>query len=116
MPENGLSVSQNPFLISASQKVRVRLSFERVHDNQTEKDSSHGRTGEAAASAGSAKGTSAIIRCRRDHVETDAAWLCPRVDRRPEPCLAGRCTDRSRVHKNFHRADVGRGYRPPGPA
>ena len=35
LPENGLSVSQNPFLISASQKVRVRLSFERVHDDQT---------------------------------------------------------------------------------
>jgi hypothetical protein len=25
-------------LISASQKARVRLSFERVHDNKTEKD------------------------------------------------------------------------------
>jgi DNA invertase Pin-like site-specific DNA recombinase len=63
------------------------LSFERAHDDQTDKDSSHGRTGEAAASAGSAKGTSAIIRCRRDHVETDAARLCPRVDRRQNLAL-----------------------------
>ena len=57
---------------------------------------------------------SAIIRCRRHHVETDADRLCPRFDRRPEPCLAARRPDRSRVHKDFHRADVGCSYRPPG--
>ena len=38
--KSGLNLSQNSFLISASQKVTVRLSFERVHDHQTEKDRS----------------------------------------------------------------------------
>jgi hypothetical protein len=33
--KNGLNLSRNTFLISASQKVRVGLSFERVHDDQT---------------------------------------------------------------------------------
>jgi hypothetical protein len=87
--KGGLMLSQNSFLISTSQKVRVRLSFGRVHDDQTEKDCLHGRTSKAATSAGRAEGgASAIIRCRRHHVETDADRLCPRVDRRPEPCLA----------------------------
>jgi hypothetical protein len=49
--KNGLKVSQNSFLISASQKVRVRLSFERTYDNQTDKDRSHSRAGEAATSS-----------------------------------------------------------------
>jgi hypothetical protein len=31
--ENGLILSQNTFLIPTSQKVRVRLSFERGHDD-----------------------------------------------------------------------------------
>ena len=53
--KSGLNLSQNPFLISASQKVRVRLSFERVHDDQTEKDCSHGRAGEAATSPAAPK-------------------------------------------------------------
>src|SRR6516225_2237939 len=35
--ESGLNGSRNSFLISASQKVRVRLSFERVHDDQRRK-------------------------------------------------------------------------------
>jgi Resolvase, N terminal domain len=75
-------------LISTSQKVRVRLSFERVHDDQTEKDGSHGRSSEAATSAGRAEGrATAIIRCRRNHVETDADRLCPCFDRRAEPAL-----------------------------
>jgi DNA invertase Pin-like site-specific DNA recombinase len=48
-------------------------SFERVYDDQTDKNRSHSRAGEAATSAGEAEGgASAIIRCRRDHVETDA--------------------------------------------
>jgi hypothetical protein len=36
--KNSLNASQNSFLISASQKARVRLSFERGHDDQTDKD------------------------------------------------------------------------------
>src|SRR3954453_12554715 len=112
--KGGLNPSQNSFLISTSQKVRVQLSFERIHGDQTEKDCSLGRTGETATSAGRAEGrASAIIRCRRDHVETDAARLCPRINRRPEPCLAARRTDGSRVYKNFHGANVRCGYRPP---
>jgi DNA invertase Pin-like site-specific DNA recombinase len=64
------------------------LSFERAYDDETEKDGAHGRTGEATTSAARAEGrASAVIRCRRDYVETDAARLCPRVDRRPEPAL-----------------------------
>ena len=59
----------------------MRLSFERAHDDQTEKHSSHSRTGDSGGFGGRAKGTRAIIRCRRDHVETDADRLCPRVDR-----------------------------------
>jgi hypothetical protein len=40
----------------------VRLSFERTHDNQTDKDPSHIGAGEAATSAGRAEGgASAII-------------------------------------------------------
>src|ERR1700751_2557779 len=67
-----------------SAKVRGRLSFERVHDDQTGKDSSPNRAGEAATSAGCAEGcASEIIRRRRSHVEADAARLCPRVDCRP---------------------------------
>src|ERR1700730_16722323 len=45
--ESGLNLSQNSFLILASQKVRWRLSFERVHDDQTDKDRSHGRAGQS---------------------------------------------------------------------
>src|SRR5215469_9500237 len=113
--KNGLNLSQNSLVISASQKARVRLSCERVHDDQTEKDGADDRTGEAATSAVRAEGrASAVVRCRRDHFETDADRLCPRVDRRPEPSLAARRPDRSRVRKDFHRADVGRGDRPPG--
>src|SRR6478609_9114448 len=83
--KSGLNPSQNSLLISASQKARVRLSFKRVHGDQTEKDCSLNRTGGAATSAGRAEGrASAIIRCWRDHVETDAARLCPRLDRRTE--------------------------------
>src|SRR6516165_9628533 len=100
---SGLNLSQNSFLISASQKVRVRLSFERVHDHQTEKDKSPSRAGEAATSAGRAESrASAIIRYGRDHIETDADRLCPCVDRRPEPGFAARCTDRSGMRKDFH--------------
>src|SRR5271170_6844198 len=91
---SGLILSQNAFLISASQKVRVRLSFERGDDDQTDKGRSPSRAGEAATSAGRAEGrASAIIRCRRPYVETDADRLCPCVDRRPEPCLTARRTD-----------------------
>src|ERR1700730_2362588 len=112
--KSGLNLSQNSFLISASQKERVRLSFERGHDDQTDKDRSHSRAGEAATFRRGQGHASAIIRCRRHHVEADADRLCPRVDRRPEPCLAARCPDRSRVRQDFHRADVGCGYRPAG--
>jgi hypothetical protein len=56
----------------------VRLSFERVHDDQTDKGRSPSRAGEAATSAGRAESrASAIIRYGRHHVETDADWLCP---------------------------------------
>ena len=48
--KSGLNLSQNSFLISASQKARVRLSFERGHDDQTDKARSHSRAGEAATS------------------------------------------------------------------
>jgi DNA invertase Pin-like site-specific DNA recombinase len=52
-------------LIPASQKVRARLSFERVYDDQTDKDPAHSRAGKAATSPGRAEGrASAIIRCR----------------------------------------------------
>jgi len=55
----------------------VRLSFERAHDDQTDKGRSPIPAGEAATSAGRAEGrASAIIRCRRHHVETDADRLC----------------------------------------
>jgi hypothetical protein len=65
--KSGLNLSQNALLISASQKARVRLSCERVHDDQTEKDGAHDRTGDAATSAARAEGrASAVIRCRRD--------------------------------------------------
>jgi hypothetical protein len=75
--ENSLNPSQNPFLISASQKAKVRLSFERVYDDQTEKDCTLGRAREAATSTGCTEDrASAIIRCRGDHVETDADRLC----------------------------------------
>src|SRR6516162_8150428 len=96
-------------------KVRVRLSFERVYDDQTDKGRSPSPAGEAATSAGRAEArASAIIRSRRDHVETDADRICPCVTRRPEPCLPARRPDRSRVRQDFHRADVGCCYRPPG--
>src|SRR5882762_4260422 len=107
--KSGLNLSQNSFLISASQKARVRLSFERGHDDQTDKDRSHSRAGKTETPRRGQARASAIIRCRRHHVETDADRLCPRVDRRPEPCLAARRTDRSGVRKNFRRADVGCG-------
>jgi hypothetical protein len=111
--ENGLNPISKLILDSASQKVRVRLSIERAYEDQTDKGPSDTYAGEAATSAGRAEGgAGAIIRCRRDHVQANAARLCPRVDRRPEPCLAARRADRSRVHEDFHRADVGRGYRP----
>src|SRR6202521_6263603 len=74
-----LNLSQNSFLISASQKARVRLSFERSHDDQTDKDRSHSRAGEAATSRRGQDRASAIIRCRRQDVETDVARLRPRV-------------------------------------
>ena len=48
--KSGLNLSQNTSLISASQKVRVRLSVERVHEDQTDK----GRS-------------SALARCLRLH-------------------------------------------------
>src|SRR5271170_1047432 len=113
--KSGLNLSQNAFLIPASQKVRVRLSFKKVHDDQTDKGRSSSRAGEAATSAGRAEGrASTIIRCRRNHVETDAGRLCPCFDRRAEPCLAARRADRSRMRKDFHRAAVGCCYRPPG--
>jgi hypothetical protein len=80
--KSGLNLSRNSFLISTSQKVRVRLSFERVHDDQTDKDHSHSRAGEAATSTGRAEDRAdAIIRCRRGYVETDAHRLRPGVDR-----------------------------------
>ena len=48
MGKSGLNLSQNSFLISTSQKVRVRLSFERVYGNQTDKDISHDRSPQSA--------------------------------------------------------------------
>jgi hypothetical protein len=78
---------------SASQKVRVWLSFERVYDDHLDKDWSHSRAkrrgpiGEGRASA--------IIRCRRHHaepiligyarfstVDQNLALQCRRTDRR----------------------------------
>ena len=58
---------------------------------KTDKGRSPSR-GQSGASAGSlaAGRASAIIRCRRHLVESDADRLCPWVDRRPEPCLAAR--------------------------
>jgi DNA invertase Pin-like site-specific DNA recombinase len=54
----------------------VRLSFERVHDDQTDKGRSPSRAGEAATSAGRAEGrTDAIIRCWRDHEITAKPML-----------------------------------------
>ena len=62
-------------------KVRVRLSFERVYDDQTDKGRSPSPAGEAATSAGRADGrASAIIRCGQHHVQADADRLCPRVE------------------------------------
>jgi DNA invertase Pin-like site-specific DNA recombinase len=56
-----------------------------------DRERSHIRAGQAAISADCTEGRAdAIIRCRRDHGETDADRLCPRFDRRPEPCLAAR--------------------------
>jgi hypothetical protein len=79
--KSGLNLSQNAFLVSASQKARVRLSFERDHDDQTDKDRSHNHSDEAATSTGRVEGrASSIIGCRRDHVEADADRLCPRFD------------------------------------
>ena len=49
----------------------MRLSFERAHDDQTDKDPPLSHTGEAATSADCAEArASEIIRCRRNHVET----------------------------------------------
>ena len=45
--ESGLNLSQNAFLISASQKVSVRLSFERIYDDQTDKGRPHRVAGQA---------------------------------------------------------------------
>jgi hypothetical protein len=59
--KSGLNLSQNAFLISASQKVRVRLSFERAHDHQTEKDRPPSRAVEAATSAGRAESCASAI-------------------------------------------------------
>ena len=97
--KSGLNLSQNAFLISASQKARVRLSFERVHDDQTDKGRSHSRAGKAATSCRGERRASAInaIRCRPHHVETDADRLCARFDRRPESRFAARRADRSGV-------------------
>lgn len=53
----------------------MRLSFARGHDDQTDKDRSHTRAGEAATFRRGQGRASAIIRCRRHHVETDAARL-----------------------------------------
>ena len=39
----------------------MRLSFERVHDDQTEKDRSPNRAGEAATSAGRTEGRASAI-------------------------------------------------------
>ena len=58
--ESGLNGSRNSFSLSASQKASVRLSFERVHDDQTEKDHSFGPIKEATPprhSEGRAGGT-----------------------------------------------------------
>jgi hypothetical protein len=85
--KSGLNLSQNTFLISTSQKIKVRVSFERVYDDQTEKNRSYSRAGESAISY-RGEGRRAIIRCGRLYVETDANRLCPRLDRRPEPCPA----------------------------
>ncbi|HEX4184782.1 MAG TPA: hypothetical protein VHY78_02865, partial [Stellaceae bacterium] len=71
MSEDALNLSQNSFLISASQKARMELSFKRGHDDQTDKGSTPSHASKAATSADFAEGrASAIIRCRRDHVET----------------------------------------------
>jgi hypothetical protein len=113
-PKNGVNRSQNPFLISPSQKARVRLSFERVRGDKTDKDCSHCCAVEAATSAGCTEGRAvAIIRCRRDRVETDADRLRSGFDGRSESRLAARRADRSGVRQDFDRADVGCGYRPP---
>src|SRR6516164_3694021 len=49
-----------------------------------------------------------ILASRRSrHGETDPDRLRPRVDCRPESCLATRRADRSRLPADFHRADVG---------
>ena len=76
-----------PILDFGLAKVRVRLSFERVYDDQTEKDCALGRGREAATSTGCTEGrASAIIRCRGDHgVAARFAQNCTlsRTDTRP---------------------------------
>ena len=56
-----LNLSQNSFLISASQKVRVRLSFERVHDDQTDKGSTPSHASKAATSADLAERVPSLV-------------------------------------------------------
>ena len=52
------------------------MSFERVHDDQTDKDRSHRRAGEAATSPVRGEGrASAIIRCRRCRPHTSKPML-----------------------------------------
>jgi hypothetical protein len=109
--ENALNLSRNAFLISASQKVSCRLSFERVYAKQTDKDRSNGLAGQSATphcKEGRAS-TFDATRCRAHDIETDAHRLRPRFDGRPEPCLAAGCLGRSRMRQDFHRANVGRG-------
>ena len=87
----------------------VRLSFERVHDKQTDKDSSHGRARQSTRPPHYEEDRASAINVthrRSLPVETDADRLRPRFDRRPESRPATRRADRSRMPKDFHRADV----------
>jgi hypothetical protein len=59
--ENGLNLSRNSFLFSVSQKVGYRLSFESVHDDQTENDRSPNCAVEAPTSAIRAEGCASAI-------------------------------------------------------
>jgi hypothetical protein len=80
--ESGLNLSQNSFLISVSQKVSCRLSFERVHADKTDKDRSHGLAGQSTTphcEEGRAS-TFNATRYRPHDVETDADRLRPRFD------------------------------------
>ena len=87
----------------------VRLSFERVHDKQTDKDSSHGRARQSTRPPHYEEDRASAINVthrRSLPVETDADRLRPRFDGRPESRPATRRADRSRMPKDFHRADV----------